>query len=58
MTSPVVPETMERDLDEPLTVTVQALTMELLTADNSLGAAAITRAYNDGTDSTDSSTCV
>ena len=30
------------------TVRVQALTMELLTADGSLGAADITRAYNDG----------
>ena len=39
---------MKRDLDVPSTVTVQALTMELLTADDSKGAAQITQAYNDG----------
>jgi len=41
-------EPMKRDLDVPSTVTVKALTEELLTADNSLGAADITRAYNEG----------
>jgi ribosomal protein S18 acetylase RimI-like enzyme len=48
----VVPESesVKRDLDasSTVTVTVKALTKELLTANNSLGAADITRAYNDG----------
>ena len=37
MNSPVVPETMKRDLDvSSTTVNVKALTMEFLTADGSL----------------------
>ncbi len=41
-------EPMKRDLDVSSTVTVKALTEDLLTANNSLVAADITRAYNDG----------
>ena len=41
-------EPMKRDLEVTSTVKVIALTEEFLTADNSLGAADITRAYNDG----------
>ena len=44
------PETMNRDNndDSPSTVTIQALTMDLLTLNDSVGAAKITQAYNDG----------
>ena len=57
MDSPVAPETLKpppradtvhRDLDIPSMVSVQALTMSLLTADGSRVAAEITSAYNDG----------
>mmetsp|Transcript_1631 Transcript_1631/g.2401 ORF Transcript_1631/g.2401 Transcript_1631/m.2401 type:complete len:217 (+) Transcript_1631:75-725(+) len=60
MHSSVAPKTLAitRDEDAHSTVTVQALTMELLTADDSLVAAEITRAYNDGAGSKNCCLCV